>query len=250
MNTLRCCVVDDEPLASQLIASYVKRTPSLELAGVYSSALEAFSEIASGNIDLAFLDIQMPQLSGMEFAKLIPESTMVIFTTAFENYAIQSFKVNAVDYLLKPISYEEFLDAVGRAQKRSESSVSAVSGNIPQGGVPSPDESHIIVKTEYRLRQIAKEDIQFIEGLKDYVKIYLRGEERPVMTLLSLKTLESILPEERFMRVHRSFIINLSMINTIERGTIHIGEHEIPVSDSYRPMLNNYVNRLSVNNNL
>lgn len=249
MTTLKCCVIDDEPLAAQLIASYVKRTPSLELAGEFSSAQEAFAMISSGAVDLVFLDIQMPQLSGMEFAKLIPSSTMVVFTTAYENYAIQGFKVNAVDYLLKPVSYEEFLGAVGRAHHRAADRT-ATSGDdtASLSGGCNPDESHIIVKSEYRLRQIAKDDILFIEGLKDYVKIYIEGEERPVMTLLSLKSLEGNLSEDKFMRVHRSFIINLSKINTIERGTIRIGSYEVPVSDSYRPQLNTYVNRLSVTN--
>ena len=240
MKKLTCCVIDDEPLAAQLIASYASRTPSLELIGVYSSAQDAFSEIASGRIDLVFLDIQMPQLSGMEFARLIPPSTMVIFTTAFANYAIEGYKVNSVGYLLKPVSYEDFIAAVNRAVQHA----SDASAHHPAVGRQPQDigqSDHLIVKTEYRLRQIAKRDILFIEGLKDYVKIFVEGESRAVMSLLSLKALERSLPSDDFMRVHRSFIVNLKKINTIERGNIIIGTHQIPVSDSFRAQLSDYI---------
>lgn len=263
MNPLRCCVIDDEPLAAGLIGSYVERTPSLELAGVYNSAQEAFPTIASGEIDLLLLDIQMPQLSGIEFTSLIPPSTMVVFVTAYENYAIQGIKANAVDYLLKPVSYEDFLGAVGRARQRQR----VAEGQGPTGLgesalqprehqiTPTPDAAdRIIVKTEYRYRQIAKSDILFIEGLKDYVRIYVEGESRSVMTLQSLKSMEHALPDNAFMRVHRSFIVNLSKIQTIERNRILIADrrlspppiHEIPLGDSYRSAVAAYISSLSL----
>lgn len=238
---LKCCVIDDEPLAAELIANYVRRTPSLELAGVFNSAQEAFAVIASGDIALLFLDIQMPQLSGLEFARILPSTTRVIFTTAYANYAIEGYKVNAIGYLLKPVSYSEFLQAVERAGSTvAASATPALAASQPQGA----DSDFIMVKTEYRLRQIPKADILFVEGLKDYVKIFVDGEQRPIVSLLSLKSLERILPTSSFMRVHRSFIVNLTKISTIERGNIIICDHQIPVSDSFRPDVQAYISSL------
>lgn len=258
---LRCCVIDDEPLAGNLIGSYAERTPALSLAGVFTSAQEAYPLLASGEIDLVFLDIQMPQLSGMELAGLLPPSTMVVFVTAYENYAIEGIKANAVDYLLKPVSYAEFLGAVNRALTRAgqtqPGAIPAVVSELTEsattpGGTAESD--YIIVKSEYRHRQIRKADILYIEGLKDYVRIFVDGEPRSVMTLLSMKALEQTLTDG-FMRVHRSFIVNLSKIHTIERNRLIIADrlssppltHEIPVGDSYRPALAAYVASRSLN---
>lgn len=254
---LKCCVIDDEPLAGNLIGSYAERTPALSLCGVFTSAQEAYPVIASGEIDLLFLDIQMPQLSGMEFVSLLPPTTMVVFVTAYDNYAIDGIKVNAVDYLLKPVSYPEFLGAVNRAlSRRGEFQRDELNrnedllDNATAADVDSNiDNDHIIVKSEYRHRQICKSDILYIEGLKDYVRIFVEGEGRSVMTLLSMKALERTLPTSSFLRVHRSFIVNLSKIHTIERNKIIIADrlaspastYEIPVGDSYRQALGAYV---------
>lgn len=269
MTLLKCCVIDDEPLAGNLIGSYVERTPALSLAGVFTSAHEAYPFIASGEIDLVFLDIQMPQLSGMEFVKLLPPSAMVVFVTAYENYAIEGIRANAVDYLLKPVNYGEFLGSVNRALARrtneapvkedaeTKQEITALSRDevsfrdeeksLTKTYEAAPD--HIIVKSEYRHRQIPKKDILFIEGLKDYVRIFVEGESRSVMTLLSMKSIEHCLPASDFMRVHRSFIVNLNKINTIERNRILIcdklavppADHEIPVGDSYRQAITAYI---------
>ena len=239
MTPIKCCVIDDEPLAADLIANYVQRTPTLELAGIFNSPLDAFAAISSGEIQLIFLDIQMPQLSGIEFARILPKSARVIFTTAFANYAIEGYKVNAIGYLLKPVSYKEFLETVERAA--AELPQTATKTTVHQ---PAADKDYIMVKTDYRLRQIPKASILFIEGLKDYVKIHVDGESHPVISLLSLKSLERNLPASTFMRVHRSFIVNLNKITTIERGNILIGPHQIPVSDSFRPTLQNYISTL------
>lgn len=256
---LRCCVIDDEPLAGNLIGSYAERTPALYLAGVFTSAQEAYPMLASGEIELVFLDIQMPQLSGMELVGLLPSSTMVVFVTAYENYAIDGIKANAVDYLLKPVSYGEFLGAVNRAIARRNPSIANNAGIFPeetenQINRNDADSDHIIVKSEYRLRQIRKSDILYIEGLKDYVRIFVEGEPRSVMTLLSMKALEHTLPASGFMRVHRSFIVNLAKIHTIERNRIIVTDrqtippatHEIPVGDSYRPALSAYISSRSI----
>lgn len=231
MKILRTCVIDDEPLAAQLIAKYVERTPVLELTGVFVSAQEAIKSVLSGNVDLIFLDIDMPQINGLEFARILPPDCRVVFTTAYEKFAVSGFKVNAVDYLLKPVAYEEFL---GAAMK-------AVNTYVPAADNASADRS-IIVKSEYRLVQIPLRSILYLEGLKDYVKICLEGDQKSVMTLLNLRTLEHELPAGMFMRVHRSFIVNTSKIQVIERNRILIGNNQIPISDSYKKEFNDYVN--------
>lgn len=232
MTILKCCVIDDEPLASQLIASYIEKTPFMQLVGTYSSAQEAIKTILEDQIDVVFLDIEMPQLNGLEFAKIIPPSTRIIFTTAYDRYAIQGFKVDALDYLLKPVSYDEFLGAATKAQRWVE----IHRNNINK----SPANDCIIVKSEYRLVQIPTADILFIEGLKDYVKIYTVDEQKSIMTLMNMKTLEQALPST-FLRVHRSFIVNTNRIKIIERNRIVFGNKYIPISDTYKQAFTDYI---------
>ncbi len=238
MNKLNCCVIDDEPLAGQLIASYIEKTPYLKLVNIFSSAQESIKPILNGEVDLIFLDIHMPQLDGLEFAKIIPPSCKIIFTTAYEKYAIQGFKVNAIDYLMKPINYDEFIVASNKAlnlinqQKQLEA-------NLPQN-------DYIIVKSEYKLMQIATADILFIEGVKDYVKIYLDNGAKSTMTLMSMKTFDHHLSSNTFMRVHRSYIVNKTKIKVIERNRIVFGNHYIPISETYKQAFNDYVNSLTL----
>ncbi len=236
MIKLNCCVIDDEPLASGLIASYILKTPFLTLGGEYPSPEEATKPILDGEFDVVFLDINMPQISGVEFARIIPPSTRVVFTTAYDSYAVEGFRLNALDYLLKPVSYSEFLEAANRALKWKESL------EQPQQPVrEAADYRFIMVKSEYKLIQIPVDDILYIEGLKDYVKIYTVKRDRPLMTLLSMKAIESRLPEPQFMRVHRSFIVNTSRIDAVERNRIVFGNSYIPVSDSYRQSFNDFI---------
>lgn len=237
MNPIRCCVIDDEPLAGKLISSYVEKTPMLTLVGTFLSASDAVRDILDGNVDLVFLDIEMPQINGMEFAKIIPSNCRIIFTTAYDRYAVQGFKVNAVDYLLKPVSYDEFLQAVDRAAK-------SLAAAAPAKQEP-PKKEFLLVKSEYRLLQIRISDITLIEGLKDYIKIFVAGQPKPVLTLMSMKAAEQALPESQFMRVHRSFIVNTSRISIIERNHIIVGDRAVPVSDSYRQAFNEYIARLN-----
>lgn len=197
---LKCAIVDDEPLALELLKSYVKKTPVLELNGAYSSAIEAMKMLPDNPVDLLFLDIQMPELNGLEFSHMVPEDTRIVFTTAFGQYALDGYKVNALDYLLKPISYTDFLQSVNKAvqwfdRKRGTDNETT----------DKPD--FIYVKSDYKLIQISLKDILYIEGLKDYVKIHLEGESRPILSLTSLKALEEKLPTDRFIRVHRSYIV-------------------------------------------
>ncbi len=226
MIILRCCVVDDEPLARDLIASYIDKTPYMELVGKFSSAQEAIKMILEENIDVVFLDIQMPQLNGLEFARIIPPSCRIIFTTAYDRYAVDGYKVNALDYLMKPVSYEEFVGAANRALEWTDVRKRADDN--------SHENNYLIVRSEYKQIQIPVKDIVFIEGLKDYVKIYVEGESNSIMSLMSIKALENYLPSTEFMRVHRSYIVNKSKIRVIERNRIVFGKHYIPVSDSYK----------------
>ena len=232
MTILKCCVIDDEPLASQLIASYIEKTPFMQLVGTYSSAQDAIKTILDNQIDVVFLDIEMPQLNGIEFAKIIPQTTRIIFTTAYDRYAIQGFKVDALDYLLKPVSYEDFFGAATKAQRWVESH--------KNNTTKAPSNDYIIVKSEYRLVQIPTADILYIEGLKDYVRIYTIDDQKSIMTLMNMKTLEQSLPSS-FLRVHRSFIVNTNRIKIIERNRIVFGNKYIPISDTYKQAFSDYI---------
>ena len=231
---LKCAIVDDEPLALGLLESYVTKTPFLELTGKYSSAVQAMKELPDKQAELIFLDIQMPELNGLEFSKMVPPQTRIIFTTAFEQYALDGYKVNALDYLLKPISYNDFLQAANKAVQWFEL--------LKQ---PQEEITSIFVKSDYKLIQIELDNILYIEGLKDYVKIYEEGTNRPVLSLMSMKSMEELLPASRFMRVHRSYIVQKSKIRVIDRGRIIFGKTSIPVSDSYKTAFQEYLDRRS-----
>ncbi len=244
-KTIETFVIDDEPLARELIASYVRQTPFLHLKGIFGSAIEALDVLHSTGADLLFLDIQMPQLDGLELSKMLPEETKVVFTTAFEQYALEGFRVEAVDYLLKPISYPEFLRAATRAQRRIEESHAAQDSNTESSGkqTESTIES-IFVKTEYRTVQIRLDEILYIEGMRDYVRIHT-ADGGETLTLMSLTAMEESLPADRFTRVHRSFIVNLSKITTLERNRIVFDKTYIPISDSYRDRFMELLSRRS-----
>ena len=232
---MKCIVVDDEPLALDLLESYVKKTPFLELAGKYSSAVQAMKELANQQVDLIFLDIQMPELNGLEFSRMLPPETCIIFTTAFDQYAIDGYKVNAIDYLLKPISYPDFLQAANKALHQHE-----LMHRTPQDEIDS-----IFVKSEYKLVQIELRKILYVEGLKDYIKIYEEDNPKPVLSLMSMKAMEDLLPPSQFMRVHRSYIVRKDKIRVIDRGRIVFGKTYIPISDSYKQVFQEYLEKRS-----
>jgi len=232
MRKLTCLIADDEPMALNLIESYVLKTPFLDLRSKCSSAIEAMQKLEDENtIDLFFLDIQMPDLTGLEFSKLLPSKSKVIFTTAFDRYAIDGYKVNALDYLLKPFDYTEFLSAATKARNYFENLQSA----------PEKKQEFFFVKSEYKQIKINFSEILFIEGLKDYVKIFLKGQPKPILTLMSLKKLEEELPAENFMRIHRSYIIALDKIEAIERNQIVIGSQQIAIAPNYKDALMVYI---------
>lgn len=235
MRRIRCCVIDDEPLALELIKGYVERTPFLQLVAAFPSASSAIKTIIEDDVDLVFLDIQMSELNGTEFAKVVPPHCRVIFVTAFDKYAVEAFRVNALDYLLKPVSYTEFAEATNKAMRWFVlEGRSATRGDEPE---------FIIVKSEYKMVQIPVDKILYIEGLKDYVKVYLEGSDNCIMSLMSLKAFEAGLPASRFLRVHRSYIVQMSKVRLIERNRIVFGKQYIPISDTYKNAFNEYVNR-------
>ena len=237
---IKCAIVDDEPLAADLLASYVKKIPFLELCGKYNNATDALHGIGEQPVDLLFLDIQMPELNGMELSKMVPENTRIMFTTAFDRYAVDGFRANALDYLLKPISYAEFLEACNKAlqwfqlvQLSEQPAAAAAAGEEPRS---------IFVKSEYKLLQINLDDIRYIEGLKDYVKIYTEQSPHPILSLMNMKAIEQMLPASRFIRVHRSFIVQKSKIREIERNRIVFGNVYIPIGDSYKQAFQDFIN--------
>lgn len=234
MMNLTCAIVDDEPLALGLLESYVRKTPFLQLAGTYSSAVQAMNELPGKHIDLLFLDIQMPELNGLEFSRMIPSGTRIVFTTAFEQYAIDGYKVNALDYLLKPISYADFLQAAHKAVQWFE---------LLQH--PKEEIQSIFVKSDYKLVQIELNKILYIEGLKDYIKIYEENNPKPILSLMSMKAMEELLPASGFIRVHRSFIVRKDKIRTIDRGRIVFGKAYIPISDSYKQSFQEFLEQRS-----
>lgn len=231
---LKCAIVDDEPLALNLLESYVLKTPFLELAGKYSSAVQAMKDLPDKQVDLLFLDIQMPELNGLEFSKMVDPRTRIVFTTAFDQYAIDGYKVNALDYLLKPISYVDFVQAANKAVQWFEL--------LQQ---PKEEIESIFVKSDYKLVRVELKNILYIEGLKDYVKIYEENVPKPILSLMSMKSMEELLPSSRFMRVHRSYIIQKDKIRVIDRGRIVFGKNYIPISDSYKQVFQEFLDKRS-----
>jgi DNA-binding LytR/AlgR family response regulator len=245
--TLNCIAVDDEPLALGLVCKFIEQTPFLNLVGRYSGAVDALKAIHTQKIDLIFLDIQMPDLNGIELARVLdkgPDKPRIIFTTAYNQFALEGYKVDALDYLLKPFNYEEFLRAAQKALNYYElinkpaPAVTAAANTAEQA-----DDNYLFLKVEYQLVRIALDDIMYIEGLKDYVKVHLKGIEKAVLSLTSLKALEEKLPSKRFMRVHRSFIISLDKVTSMTKNSLQIGKINIAVGDQYKEAFGHFLGR-------
>ncbi|MEI8202303.1 MAG: LytTR family DNA-binding domain-containing protein [Bacteroidota bacterium] len=240
---IKCLAVDDEPFALRQMSDYIQKTSFLELSGSCNNAFEAMKIMSSTAIEVIFIDINMPELSGMEFVKSLIDKPFIVFTTAYAEYAVEGFKVDAVDYLLKPISYAHFLNAATKAKNRLE----LISAN--QTIESEATEDYMFVKSDYKLIRINLNDILYIESQHEYIKIYLT-ENKTVMTQLSMKTIEEQLPQLNFMRVHRSYIVNLDKINLIERNLIVFGGNVfIPISEQYREKFNEYVDKYIIGRN-
>ena len=234
---ITCIIVDDEPMALQLLESYVLRTPYLQLKGKFSNGIEVLQFLhEKKQIDIIFMDIQMPEIDGLELSKKIPIQTKIIFTTAFDQYAIEGYKVNATGYLLKPFNYIEFLEATEKAKQLL----------LPTKNKEVEIPDYIFVKSEYKQIKIFLNDIIYIESMKDYAKIFLISQSSPIVTLLSLKKLNEELPKENFMRVHRSFIVSLEKIEIVEKNQIVFGKQRITVAEPYREQFENFINARSI----
>ena len=238
MEKIRCLAVDDEPLALDILAKYIHQLPSLTLVATCTDALEALSLIQQNKVDLVFLDIQMPSLTGIQFLKIINGKCKAILTTAYSEYAMEGYELDVVDYLLKPISFERFLKSVQKASGRMSvvkeriSQVPEVSTVAEVKTIPAEHPlDFIFVKTEYKILKLTLSDILYVEGLKDYISIYTSTER--ILTLQTMKKMEEILPANRFVRVHKSYIVALEKIETIERQRIFIGRNTVPIGESY-----------------
>lgn len=217
-------LIDDEPLALEILEDFLQKIPYLNLVGKYEEPLKALPVIESGNVDLLFLDIKMPDISGIDFFKSLSNKPEVIFTTAYTDFAINGFELNALNYLLKPISFEKFLLACNRAKEFIESKKKK----------PAVKKDYFFINASHKLHKIFYNDILYMEGFKDYTKIHLKNSPTPLLVLYNLKYFENILEENEFVRVHRSFIVPVRMLNTISRKSVTIGTKNIPVSDNYR----------------
>lgn len=223
---MRCIAVDDERWVLDLLVDNINRVPFLQLAGRCKNALEAIELLHREEVDLIFLDIQMPGLDGIQFVQSLQHPPMIIFVTAYKEHAFEGFELAAVDYLLKPVSFERFLKACNKANELFRLK------QTPKAGTPGPD--HFFVYVEYNQIKITIADILYIEGMKDYVKIYLTTAAKPVMTKMSLKALEDKLLPYRLVRIHKSYIIAADKVTALKRDIICLGDIELPLSDSYR----------------
>ena len=231
---IKVLAIDDEPLALQQLAAYIKKIPFLELMGECQSALEAKEILNQESIDAIFCDINMPDLNGMDFVKSLAAPPLIVFTTAYSEYAVEGFKVDAVDYLLKPFGLDDFRRAANRIQERLSSQ--------PKVIAETAEDDTIFVKTDYRVMKLAVSDIRYIEGMSEYLKIHLKSQPKPVVTLLSMKKMEEYLPSY-FMRIHRSYIINLKMIQEVNKNRVIMdADTYLPIGDNYKDVFNEYLN--------
>ena len=243
MKPLRCVVVDDEPLAVKMLENFISRTSFLSLEASFTDPVAALEAIREACPQLVFLDIQMPDLNGMELSRMVPDSTRVVFTTAFKQYAFDSYEVSALDFLLKPIRYQKFLEAAEKARKwfeLLENADQAAATTVQQG----EERTAIFVKSDGQLRKVEFADIRYVEGMKDYVLLHLCSEKRPLVTHITMKAVEELLPAATFMRVHRSYIVALDKIDSVTGSyDISVGDSFIHVSDAYTPAFEQYLSQ-------
>lgn len=239
MRPLTCMIVDDEPLAVRLLESYVEKTPDLQLLAAYTDSITAINAVREQKPDVLFLDIQMPNIDGMELAHSLPTETRVIFTTAFKEYAFESYEVNALDFLLKPIRYNKFLNAVEKARKQ----IPTQKETIPS----STQQNTVFIRVDGEWRNVVIDKITYVSCIKDYVMFYLDNEPRPLITHLTMKAVEQMLPSEKFLRIHRSYIVAIDKINKIDRNDcVYIGKEIIHVPEGYQQIFNQFLETRSI----
>ncbi|MBC9795022.1 LytR/AlgR family response regulator transcription factor [Sinomicrobium weinanense] len=234
---MKCVIIDDEPLAIDVLKGYCEKIQFLEVVGTYTNALDAIAVIKEKEVDLIFSDIEMPQISGIEFIHSMDNRPLFIFTTAYAQYAIEGFELNAVDYLVKPIPYHRFVKAVVRAKELmsyKEKNMEMKLHISPSGGILDTQSGYIFVKADYENVRINIDDITYVQGLKDYLKIHITGTNKPILTLLSFKDFMEKVPEGQFLRVHKSFVINIGYIKSIQKNKVVIEDIRIPIGESYK----------------
>ena len=246
MSPLRCFVVDDEPLAVKMLENFIARTPFLELAASFTDPVLALSEMRTQTPDLVFLDIQMPDLSGMELSRMVPAGTRIIFTTAFKQYAFESYEVSALDFLLKPIRYQKFLEAAEKAREWFALKEAAMAA--PAAPAPAAEaKTSTFFKVDGALRKVEYDDILFVEGMKDYVMVFVASQKQPLVTHVTMKGMEEMLPAGQFMRIHRSFIVALDKVASVSgTGDVKVGDRLLHVSDASREAFDAYLREHSI----
>jgi len=241
MPPITCIIVDDEPLAVKLLESFVAKTPQLQLEASFTDSVEALSWLRDHPVNLAFMDIQMPDMNGMELSHMLPEGTKVIFTTAFKEYAFESYEVSAIDFLLKPIRYNKFIAAVEKAQEWFSHSQPVNTIVHPQLSIGNSNKTSMFIRVDGELRQISFNHILYVEGMKDYVRFHIEGERLPLTTHMTMKAVEDALPQDAFMRINRSYVVRLDKIRTVDRNLcVYIGDEIIRVTDAYREAFEHY----------
>lgn len=236
---ITCLIVDDEPLARNLLKEYVSKVSYLDLKGTCSSALEAIEFLRHQSVDMLFLDIQMPDLTGISFLKALQKKPMVVFTTAYSEYALESYDLDVVDYLLKPVTFERFMRAVEKVSQRMVSGL--VTSPTHEIVLPAEPASFIFVKDGTKMVKVNWDDILYIEGLKDYVTIHTK--EQKIITLQRLKVLETQLPSDKFIRIHNSYIVAVKAIDVIFKNDVQVGKTLLPISDSYKKAFKEFVEK-------
>ncbi len=241
---IKVLAIDDEPLALKQLTSYIGKVPFLQLAGACQSALQAQKIIENEVVDAIFCDINMPDLNGMDFVRQLPAPPIIVFTTAYSEYAVEGYKVNAVDYLLKPYGMNDFLRAAMKVQEQ----YNLHHQDTPRESSPVQDDGTIFVKTDYRVVRIAISDIRYVEGMSEYLRIYLEGQPKPVITLLAMKKMEDYLPSASFMRIHRSYIVNLQKIMEVNKNRVILdSDTYLPIGDLYKERFNDYLSTRFIN---
>jgi len=240
MRPLTCMIVDDEPLAVRLMESYVDKTPNMNLLASYTDSITAINAIKEQKPDLLFLDIQMPNIDGMELAHSLPEETRVVFTTAFKEYAFESYEVNALDFLLKPIRYNKFLGSIEKARKLFDTQQTTFQ--------PKQQPNTVFIRVDGEWRNIPVDQIIYVNGMKDYVMFYLDSEKRPLISHLTMKAVEEMLPSDKFLRIHRSYIVAVDKIQKVDRNDcVYIGEEIIHIPDGYQEVFRKFLETRSIN---
>ncbi|MBT34577.1 MAG: DNA-binding response regulator [Thalassobius sp.] len=235
---LKCIAIDDEPLALELVNAFIEKTPFLEKIGLYDNALTALQSMQQNEIDLIFLDIEMSDLSGIEMARILndrPKKPLIIFTTAFDQFAIEGYKLDVIDYLLKPFNYNEFLRAAMKAKSHSEML------KQPKEVSAEADIDYIFLKVEYQLVKVMLKDINYIEGYKDYVRVHVTTDKYPILSLSSLKSLEDRLPAKKFFRIHRSYIVSIDKIKAVTKTSVQIEDKNLTISENYRKEFHDFI---------